>query len=176
MFKLRFLLILFTCLLLIGCEKEDVTSKSPLSAEQMIKTLRLEATSPDDFNNKLLKEGFSIDNSSSLKSGTNKLGDQITFTYSIYRKDKYGYIHVEFSEVNEKDTDELRLGFDKQETQLPHLIHSDGLGIPSDFYRLKVLNNLENQWIGIYFENKNETIAHGEITLNYGNNRWRSTY
>lgn len=174
MFKLKWILVtvVFSILFLQGCTAETEEAQPPVSIEQGIKKIRDEAKGLDDFEGKLNERGFVKSHSSS-----NKIGDKVTFSYSVFRKDNAGYIQIEFAGES-KENDELNIEFDNNETDNPRFIHSDGLNSSaSDPFRFQVTSSIEKQWIGIYFEGrKADSIPNGAIVLNYGSESWRSHY
>ncbi|MGG4440222.1 hypothetical protein [Brevibacillus fortis] len=174
MFKLKcvLLLLVVSILFLSGCTAETDEISKQVSIDQIIKKARNDAKELEDFQNKLYEQGFAMDDSTTL----NKLGDDVTFNYSVFRKGTVGYIHIEFIEESKKN-DELTLGFDANETNNPIIIHSDGLNSPTDYFQFKVSSGLDKQWVGIYFEGKKtDSSPNGEIVLNYGSDSWRSHY
>jgi hypothetical protein len=155
-----------------GCDDEREKSSVPSSIEQDIKHTRDEASSFADFEDKLVAQGFVKINSTSQ----NKLGDDVTFNYSLFRKANLNYVHIEFT-GGTSTKDNLTIGFDTEETTDPTIICSDGLSSPTDFYHLEASNGLDKQWVGIYFESKqSDKTPNGEIVLNSDNGTWRGHF
>ncbi|MED1953581.1 hypothetical protein [Brevibacillus centrosporus] len=174
MFKWKWILIALVLSILFaqGCKTETEEPSTPLSFEQLIKKTRNDINELEDFERKLNEQGFVKSHSSS-----NKIGDNVTFSYSVFRKDEVGYVHIEFTDES-KANDELNLDFDTNETDKPRIIHSDGLNSSNDDpYRFQPSSGLDKQWIGIYFEGKKaDSIPKGAIVLSYGSESWRSHY
>lgn len=163
--------LVFSILFTVGCQSVEENSAPSLTVEQAIKDYRMKATSLDEFKKTLHKQGLVA-----FQSDVNKLDDDTSFDYSLFRNDTYSYIHFEFSDESKEDQG-LRIGFDREEAKNIRVIHSEGLTPEEDGLQFQVSDGLNQKWVGIYFESKKQDgFPNGEITLKYGSENWRSHY
>ena len=94
----------YTGSLLSVAEIEPPQSEDDNTILQDIKNFKIHSNSSLEFEAKLKQNGF-IKDMSSLE----KLGDNINFTYSMFRKGELNYIHFQFKDMEERKLHEFFL-------------------------------------------------------------------